>query len=96
MAAAKGTRPPRAGKGRRAGSQNKITKALKEMILDALEEAGGQDYLVSMANAQPAAFLALLGKVLPTTLAGDPKNPPRLIVTWLTEPEDIPSEAKVG
>ena len=66
------------------------------MILGALDEAGGQNYLVRMANAQPAAFLALLGKVLPTTLAGDPKNPPRLIVTWLTEPEDIPSEAKVG
>ena len=29
---------------------------LKEMILGALDEAGGQAYLVRMANAQPAAL----------------------------------------
>ena len=50
MAAAKGTRPPAAGKGRQTGSQNKITKALKEMVLGALDDAGGQAYLVRMAS----------------------------------------------
>ena len=64
-----------AGKGRPRGVPNKITGALKEMILGALSRAGGEDYLVQQAWKNPTAFLALLGKVLPTTLAGDPPNP---------------------
>ena len=75
MAAAKGTRPPAAGKGRQAGSQNRVTKALKEMVLGALVDAGGQEYLATQATKNPAAFLGLLGRVLPTTLAGDPNAP---------------------
>ncbi len=58
-------KPPAAGKGRPKGSQNKVTKALKEMILGALEDAGGQDYLVTQATENPTAFMTLLGKVLP-------------------------------
>ena len=68
---------PRAAKtgGRQSGTPNKITKALKEMILGALDDAGGQQYLVTQARDNPAAFMTLLGKVLPTTLAGDSHNP---------------------
>jgi hypothetical protein len=53
-------------------SKNKTNAALKEMILGALDQAGGQDYLAEQAAKNPSAFLALIGKVLPTTLAGDP------------------------
>lgn len=67
--------PPNAGKGRPAGSVNKVTKQLKEMILGALDELNGQDYLVKQAKENPTAFLTLLGKVLPTTLANDAENP---------------------
>jgi hypothetical protein len=42
MAALKGTRPPAAGKGRPKGAKNKMTAALKDLILGALDEAGGQ------------------------------------------------------
>lgn len=58
---------------------NKETKALKEMILQALDEqkGGGVAYLKDQALMNPNAFLSLLGKVLPTTLAGDPNNPVR-------------------
>ena len=62
---------PKTG-GREKGTPNKVTKQLKAMILGALDDAGGQEYLVAMAKAQPVAFLALLGKVLPTTLSGMP------------------------
>ena len=55
-----------------------MTKALKEIILGALDEAGGQTYLTRQANDNPAAFMTLLGKVLRTTLAGDPSNPVRV------------------
>lgn len=52
-----------------------MTKALKEMILGALDDAGGQQYLARQADENPVAFMGLLGKVLPTTLANDKQNP---------------------
>jgi len=68
-------KPPNAGKGRKKGSQNKVTKALKDMILGALDKAGGEDYLQRQAQENPNAFLGLIGKVLPqdikATLKGD-------------------------
>ena len=70
----------RPGQGKRG--PNKVTKELKEMILQALDESGGVDYLVSCANNDrtKAAFLGLIGKVLPMTLVGDPENPLQAIV----------------
>jgi len=53
------------GRGRPKGAQNKTTKALKEMILEALENKGGVDYLEKQADDNPNAFLTLVGKVLP-------------------------------
>ena len=64
--------------GRQKGTPNKVSAQLKEMILGALDDAGGQAYLKRMAEEQPGPFLTLLGKVLPTTLAGEP-NAPALI-----------------
>lgn len=52
-------------RGRPKGSPNKTTAAVKDMILTALDNAGGIDYLVSQASANPTAFLTLVGKVLP-------------------------------
>lgn len=61
-------KPPRAGMGRPKGAVNKNTKALKDMILGALDQAGGQDYLVKQAKINPQAFMGLIGKVLPQEL----------------------------
>jgi hypothetical protein len=61
--------------GREKGTPNKVTKTLREMILGALDAAGGQEYLTRQAEKNPTAFMTLLGKVLPTTIAGDPDNP---------------------
>lgn len=63
--------------GRKAGTPNKENKALREMILQALDEqpGGGVEYLKIQASDNPNAFMTLLGKVLPTTLAGDPNAP---------------------
>lgn len=52
-------------RGRPAGAQNRIPAEIKDLIRGALEEAGGQDYLVRQANANPVAFLGLLGKIIP-------------------------------
>ena len=40
------------------------------MILGALDDAGGREYLARQAVENPGPFMALLGKVLPTTLEG--------------------------
>lgn len=58
-------KPPRAGMGRPKGSANKVQADVKAMILGALEQAGGQQYLAEQAEANPAAFMGLVGKVLP-------------------------------
>jgi hypothetical protein len=57
--------------GSRKGSPNKNTAAIKDMILAALHESGGVEYLVRRANdpRTAAAFLGLVGKVLPMQIA---------------------------
>lgn len=62
-------KPPAKG-GSRKGIPNKNTAELKNMILEALHESGGVDYLKRQAKAKPVAFMALLGKVLPMTIQG--------------------------
>ena len=52
------------------------------MIVKALDEAGGIAYLVSTAHSHPAAFLALVGKVMPLQLEGDPDKPIHHTFTW--------------
>lgn len=57
--------PPNAGKGRGKGNVNKTTAAIKDMIDQALREAGGVDYLVKQSKENPTAFMGLVGKILP-------------------------------
>lgn len=71
----KGEKRPNQGK----RGPNKMTKALKDMILGALDGAGGQLYLEERARdpKTQAAFLTLLGKVLPADMRiGDPDGKP--------------------
>ena len=65
---------PKTG-GRKRGTPNKVTADVKAMVLDALDQAGGVSYLLTQAQSNPNAFLTLVGKVLPMTVAGDPSNP---------------------
>ncbi len=64
-------KPPNAGKGRVKGVPNKNTAAIKDMILAALDKAGGIDYLVKQSGENPVAFMGLVGKVLPLQLTGE-------------------------
>lgn len=45
------------------------------MIVQALDKAGGVDYLLTQADENPTAFLTLVGKVLPLQLTGDGGGP---------------------
>jgi hypothetical protein len=56
--------------GRQKGTLNKNTAALKDMILQALDNAGGVDYMAKQAKENPAAFMTLVGKVLPLQVSG--------------------------
>jgi hypothetical protein len=57
------------GPGRKPGIPNKSNGLLKDAIIQAAEEAGGKKgivgYLTQQARKHPAAFLALIGRVLP-------------------------------
>jgi hypothetical protein len=46
--------------------------------------AGGRAYLAAQAHENPVAFLALIGKVLPTTLASDPNDPLVIEIVHIT------------
>jgi hypothetical protein len=74
-----GSRP---GAGRPPGSRNKISLPLKQMILTALDEAGGVDYLKRLAIENSSAFASLLGKVLPTTLQGPESDGGSNVITF--------------
>lgn len=64
-------KPPNAGKGRPLGVPNKITGSVKEMLLGALEQAGGVDWLARQADENPVAFMSLLARLLPSELNVD-------------------------
>ncbi len=66
--------------GSRKGIPNKTTALLKDMILKALDGAGGVEYLRRQADENPGPFMRLVGKVLPMQIAGDPDNPLTLSV----------------
>lgn len=61
--------------GRKVGTPNKMTRELKEMILEALDKAGGVEYLIKQADEKPVAFLGLVGKVLPLQVTGASGGP---------------------
>ena len=58
-----------AGAGRKSGSQNKATTAVKAALLRALEsesEDGGEAFFASLRESDPKTFAALVGKLIPT------------------------------
>lgn len=63
-----------AGRGRPKGVPNKTTAAVKDMVIQALDGAGGVKYLQKQADLNPSAFLTLVGKVIPLQVAGPGKD----------------------
>lgn len=51
--------------GRQRGTPNKVTKDVRQMVLAALNTAGGEGYLLAQSKENPAAFMTLVGKCLP-------------------------------
>lgn len=63
-----GARP---GAGRPKGSLDKGNALIREMVAEALDRAGGVEYLARVAESHPGPFLGLVGKVLPIQVTGE-------------------------
>ena len=72
---------PKTG-GRPKGGRNKTTALIKDMVIKALEQAGGVDYLVEVSKDNPAAFCTLIGKVIPLnhTSEDGSMSPPTTVI----------------
>jgi len=83
---------------------NKVTKGLKEAILDAIEIKGrmlmGEPmpddctgmtrfFLETAEEKDRSSLMTLVGKVLPTTIAGDKENPLHTTTTLAAEDKAI-------
>ena len=72
--------PRPAGSGRKPGSRNMTSQKLKEIVFEALQQqdGGAIGYLRKQAIQEPRAFMALIGKLLPTQITGEDGEPVRI------------------
>lgn len=96
-----GERTP--GSGRKPGQVNHLTRQLKDLVRQALDECGGVEYLKIQASENPVAFLSLCARLLPSELSakisGSDGGPVRVQVIRCTDapgtlpmPQDEPGE----
>lgn len=72
---------------RQPGTPNKITKTIKEAILEAFDRVGGAEYLAQLAEDDPRTFGALLGKVIPQQLEhSGPGGGPIQVISAVPQP----------
>lgn len=62
-------RPNKGRTGRKKGVPNKFSAQAKTLVLEALAEVGGKDWLVALAREEPRAFAALVQKLVPQEIA---------------------------
>ena len=72
--------PRPANAGRRAGTPNKTTRAVKEALMRALEatrEDGGEKFFTDLRDSDPKTFATLVSKLIPnqTHVTGDEGGP---------------------
>ena len=61
-----GSIPPNKKKG---NTKQKVHAKAKALVLEALEEVGGKDWLVALAKHEPRSFASLITKMIPTEVA---------------------------
>ena len=63
--------------GRRTGTPNRFSMALKDVILGALSDAGGRSWLLQQADKNPVAFMQFVGVPLQVKDGGSEPVGPR-------------------
>jgi hypothetical protein len=69
-----------AGKGRKKGSRNKITREVKDVIARCFQEIGGEKTFAEWATNNKTTFYKLYAKLLPIQLQGAGRNGEFVIV----------------
>ncbi len=69
----------------RTGQPAKYNQTIKDMVERALNGVGGVEYLMRQAEAQPAAFMGLIGKLLPKDVKVEVSVDGRSLVDVLLE-----------
>lgn len=64
-------KPPAAGMGRKPGSVNKTTVAVKEALLAAFDGLGGVPALIQWGKDNPTSFYQIWAKLLPQEIKGE-------------------------
>lgn len=72
----------RPGAGRPKGSLDKGNAAIRDLIVSALDELGGVQYLKDTALSHPAAFLSLIGKTMPLQVTGEGGDAVKIAIEW--------------
>lgn len=64
---------------------DKGNATIRQMIVNALDNLGGESYLEATARSHPAAFLSLIGKVMPIEVANPSGESFKTDNKWLVE-----------
>ena len=64
------------------GTPNKITRELREMVRDALEQEGGVELLRQWARDKPEVFSKLLVRCLPQAVEAEVGGDTRVQFSW--------------
>ena len=62
-----GTAQPKTG-GRTKGTPNKLNAEIRAMVLEALSELGGVDYLVEVGRKKPEVLCGLIARLIPSEI----------------------------
>lgn len=73
--AAKRTKPPNAGKGRKKGVLNRVTRSVRQafeaVFLDCQSDPKHPSNLANFARAHPKEFVAACSRLIPTEIKAD-------------------------
>jgi hypothetical protein len=84
--------------GRRKGTRNTVHYKAKQLVLEALEEVGGKDWLVALAREEPNAFSKLVLKLVPQEVEAKVQTDTvlRLNLTRSNQTEEIDVTGEAG
>lgn len=74
-----------AGKGRPKGAQNKLTRAFKTAVLEAFEQLGGVNALVTWGRKNRTQFYQIAARLIPHEVVGPGEGGAHLVKTIVHE-----------